>query len=422
MKRLNRFKNMLKNKEYKFVVYTIVSKLQTLTMSEDQKKFAKAMSEKRWDDAISLGESVIENKLADNLLYKDLARANFQASLDKKATLYMRESLYLMTKENLVSFLDWVDRNNLKDYELKSTHLYIGGYHNLGVIMHSNQTDDSNNFITKIIPRNPLTNFFIHREAFFSERLREENHLLESITPKMVASCEHENGELKLLTFEKRGESSLYNVDFKVAFELNSLIINSISYEKGNQIMKEARNRKSTLNPLTMHEEETHVKLIENMYRVASGIKDPDKLISSIDLINRSIEGRKIYKDIIPEEYYVFCHGDFNPGNIIYDEEKDVYSVIDWTLYGFGLRGYDLAKFLIRSGNDFITIRNDYLATIFPSKTKKSELEKIFFVYKLLVLWIASISNSNVDSEIENNIKPAADFLSFLTEDYIKSY
>ena len=384
----------------------ITRKLRDLKTSKEKKQFQFYLIKEEWKKAIETGCLLEKTENVSYDFYQIMAIAYSEIRNTKKATINMKRCLEQYIGEDVGQFIKKASNLIFSESKMISEYVYLGGKNNLGLITHKDKDEKEETYMTKIIPQESSHEHLIKKEIVFNEKIRKRSESLQSITPALISEDGFNEQHLKLLTFEKKGKGLGAKVAFNKILELNKIVTDSIPYEDGISLLK----GKVTQDEWKMHKRNTHVTFIDAMREISEEIDNIGDLTGYIDRIEQVIVDNEAYKEIIPERDYFFCHGDLNKGNIIFDEREDNYYIIDWTHYGFALRGHDPANYLLKFDCDFSEVFTNYLPKISLFHSKDS-LEERFFVYKLLIGWIKQLTKENALRNMDKKIGPAVAYL-----------
>lgn len=384
----------------------ITRKLRHLKTSKEKEQFQFYLIKEEWEKAIEIGHVLEKTESVSHDFYQIMAIAYSEIRHTKKATINMKKCLEQYIGEDVDRFIKKASNLIYSESKMISEYVYLGGKNNLGLITHKDRDEKKETYMTKIIPQESSHESLIEKEIAFNEKIRKRSQSLQSITPALISDDDFKEQHLKLLTFEKKGKGLVAKVAFNKILELNRIVTDSISYENGIDLLKGNVTREEW----KMHKRNTHISFIRAMRETSEEIDNIGDLTAYIDRIEQVIVESEAYKEIIPKRDYFFCHGDLNKGNIIFDEREEHYYIIDWTHYGFALRGHDPANYILKFDCDFSEVLTNYLPKISIFNSTNS-LEERFFVYKLLIGWIKQLTKENTKRNIEKKIGPAVAYL-----------
>lgn len=410
---------LIKNKNFGLIILKLISRFNHLRDSPAYKKNSHLFDTEKFEEFIDSSNQLEKKEAVDSRFYQKKAIAYFRLDDKNQANNTMQKSLELFINEQTDYFVNQVEGIIFDPLSVKSSYGYLGGYNNLGVIIHDSISNPKSHYITKITKNDPINRHSIKKEIVFNDLIRKGNPFLEKASPAMISSIDYHHKKLKLLTFEKKGQTLIddFDIDLNVILQLNQLVINSTKYDDTHHLLKH-KHLEKFLNPMMkMHEKISHEIIYDQMIKDIRKNNCSDHILSLIDTITALIINSKLYQEIKPAKDYVLCHGDFNPANITYDKNFASYFLIDWENYGFSLKGYDLANYLAMTTLSFSSIKNDVLPLFFPVDDQEI-IEKIFFTYQLLIKWVNQLKKETEFDAIKTNILPAVNDLTLLIENY----
>nr|WP_272495810.1 phosphotransferase [Bacillus pinisoli] len=134
----------------------------------------------------------------------------------------------------------------------------------------------------------------------------------------------------------------------------------------------------------------------------------PVDFIKVVDHLNNLIFGENYYKFISPEVHFTLQHGDFFKANMLINNHTGELKIIDWVGVRLGPRWVDIALFLGTIKLPFDIIRNNFLD---HDRCNYEPVEKLFFIYTLIVSWAVTFNKNEVENCFENFYSPALDYL-----------
>lgn len=105
----------------------------------------------------------------------------------------------------------------------------------------------------------------------------------------------------------------------------------------------------------------------------------------------------KSHIEQLPSLPFVLRHGDFGSSNILWDGEKDITGIIDFSSLGWGDPAWDIAGLFVSYGRSFV----EQLALTYP--TVEPWLERSSFYHQMFALMDAVFGVEHSNSEILND-------------------
>lgn len=405
----------------KAIFIIIMNKLEIISHSKEYRENLNLFNKRKYIELIKSSKLLEETEELDSAFYQRLAIAYLELDYEEQANITMKKSLKLFTNKDLNLFIKEIQDLIFNKSKIKSKYIYLGGYSNLGAIIHTDIKNSKVEYITKVSKKYTNKIYNIEKEIIFNDIIRSKIPLLQKITPELIFHSDYKYKKLKIMTFEKKGENlrADSNVEFNKVIELNNSINDSINYDEAYRLLKKNKSEKHLKNCIEIHNKSTHLKIHDDMIKKIS-INDKNKeTINKIDEVYELIIDYKIYNEVRPDRDYVFCHGDFGPHNITYDKNSNKYFVIDWETYGFNLKGHDIASYLVESDIEFTTIKQEYLPKIFPFG-EREVIEKFFLIYQLSIKMVNNLKKDNYDYDIKYKVMPTLNYLKLIIEEFIE--
>jgi len=398
-------------RKIKSLVYDLVKEPGQLFSSELRKERScirrarRAMHNKLWGEAVKCLQEALQEGPGSSkgkaFIYRELARCYVRLNEPAKVEGYMKAYLEF----NLGSQLQDVIRNiqnklYFQDWSGYSHYVYLGGRCNYGFIEHRAKeigpAGNKANYLTKIARAGSTG---ARKEKIFYLTLREQFPHLKNISPLLVDFTEKIEADISFLTLEKiNGEISddkRYMDDIieahKIMSEINyDRIKDYIEYDdlKPVFMLDDLRNfpgRRAKHTLASIYSRNINQKIINWLDNKVRAMEEFEELKAQIDKLKHLILEMKMYERLSLEENYCLTHGDFNKTNFLKNQEGKFF-VLDWGSYLVAPKGYDLAHYFRRKRLKWQNIERNFLAR--PEKSGHlTELEKIFFIYTLVVLW-----------------------------------
>jgi len=312
-----------------------------------------------------------------------------------------------------------------KTGNLKSKYKYVGGRGNYGFIEHETYESNYNNkYLTKITSQKSINS---QKESIFYSVICEQYPELKSITPHLVNIKTMKEGNLKFLTLEKvKGKRPEVEQDLKYIVDLQR-IISSVKFKNMQHLASQFESKKYfCLNDLSIpapkrleatfaniSKGSTNEAIFKWIYSEVYALGEKN-IIHLINKLKYLIYNAKMYEKLDSVQNFALQHGDFSKYNILIDKKTSNVNVIDWRSYFIGPVGFDIAYFFRKEMLTF-----DSIDKIFLSNPRYSDLltliEKIFFVYTLIILLFLNITGIKFNNEYYYSyLKQATDRLEIL--------
>ena len=412
---LSTIKKIVLEGKFSSIIKEIILKLSKVEFRKEYRRFYKLYKNKEWSDAIQVGSKIIKKDKENQKLLHKLAICYSKINMNDKGEYYIRRSLNLKTKKSIDYIVNRVeDCMPLDKEKFKSEYAYIGGADNLGFIKHEyREASKTHKYLTKIISTTYPMDYLAYKQQYFHSVICERYPRFKSITAQVINCLYMDKEKLFLISFDevnndKKDEDNIY--DF---INISKSIESSIEYKDVIEILRITDRGKAINLSSLMHKSSTHKIIFKDMKNKIRQMTYKDDLKDFINRVEYSILGLKIYKKIIPKDRYVFCHGDFDKGNVLYNRADNIYKVIDWSSYHLAMRGYDLTKCFWHFKLSFKKIREIYLDS---THNNMDDLDKIFFAYNFLIICIERLDKDKVDKEINERIMPLTNYVEDLSK------
>lgn len=302
-----------------------------------------------------------------------------------------------------------------------SKYIYMGGDQNYGCIEHTKSINQHvKKYITKISALSSVEN----EKKFYLEIYKNFPDIHE-ITPKLLDYTEWSNPKLTLITMEKiEGTSPLINKKIIGDVIKASKIIASIRYEKLMDCIPNPnlnddfhlifdiypRHPIKALHSFSsIHLKTTNEQLFELIYKRMGKLKYSLASFKSMERLENVIFQKNLYQKIKPKVHYSLQHGDFQKHNMILDSNGNLF-IIDWGNMRVGPRWVDIAGYLGQLKEPFQVVKDEFLLN--KDKSDHFELiEKIFFVYTLIVIWFIVFPRREFESKHDQYHGPAIEYM-----------
>lgn len=304
--------------------------------------------------------------------------------------------------------------------EIKTEYVLSGGRNNYGAFIHN---IGEKKFFTKI------TNFGTRdarrEEAFYKDILM-TYPALRKLVPQFVDSKVIDN--VLYLTSEMIEETPISSeqlMDVINAMQRVSTIKSSKIVEKypNPNYLFQMKNRAISIVIFftQIHKRSYNEQLFKLLYKLLNQNNYPKSVMHIINRLEALIMDNKLYALINPEEHYSLLHGDMIKPNIKNDgKEKDI-KIFDWATFTTGPHFIDIARYLSDLLIPYSEIKDLYLNN--PDTGENlSIVEKIFFNYSLILLYIMRLKEKDVEKRLNDCILPCLTDLEFLIENLDISY
>jgi thiamine kinase-like enzyme len=356
--------------------------------------------------AIKIGEKIIK-MFPENLYnYQQLARAYWKNKDNDSALKILKKGIKVNYNIDLEEVICEIERSIAKNnIFISSKFTFMGGHQNFGLIEH--ELEDKI-LLTKILP------FKESKGEFIIKDLQQKNKTFKNITPSILNILTIK--DLCFITMEKFDGEEPKIIDsnlIKKVIELNRSIT-SIEYSELPKILNEhSSNQINT--PLNRHElYKIFYQFNNNNEEVFSSIKQffinnnyPLESLEIVDYLNKIIVVYGYYKQIIPQNHYSLQHGDFLKDNMLTNYQSMNLKVIDWGGIRVGPRWVDLAVFFAVTKETFNNILQNFLENKYCDF---EPIEKLFFVYTLMVAWIGRCNKEEFMGSYQSFCNPALEY------------
>jgi serine/threonine protein kinase len=384
--------------------------------------FNKLIGNEKWKQASFIGGRLIALYPQELWIYQRQIECYRKLKDEEQANQLLEK--YLNVKFNgLTRAMEQIKGQISFDLPIKSEYVWLGGGENNGFIEH---TVKKNKYLTKITSRG-------WRERLFYLEIYNQYPGLQEITPKMV-SLESNGSNIYLITTEKI-EGKKPGITDKVIREVikKNCLISSIKYDEINHLFTTFEYKKFDPFKVLDKEEiifvnlgylnEVHKKLPNRLVlsTLQNKLEELNHSLETIGIIKRLekvILKNNMYEMIIPNKHYSLQHSDLKPDNMIIDGSTGKLLILDWGRIKIGPRWNDIAGFLGFAKLPFHRIR--YLFLENGNAPNYDLIEKLFFIYTLILVWFNVLSKDEFDNKQDLYLKPAIEHLEFLGSEIIK--
>ncbi|EEG77522.1 phosphotransferase [Dethiobacter alkaliphilus] len=375
--------------------------------------------QKKWEKAKLIAEELIKIDKDNGIHYFKLGRSYNFLKKSQEATKAFIQALELEQGTTLEELTELVKKSlSIDEKTLESEYVFSGGKNNYGCLVHV-ETDRPNpqEYITKI------ADIKLKRERLFYEEIVGQFPQLQKVTPELISIIDRNN--MSFLTMEK--------------------ITGNVPLEKDLQsIIKSIQNTLATIKPkdyfhhfsiptyrlvlrgksqnilhffTSIHNQATNVRLISLLEKRLKNEDYPNEALDVIKRLKFVFLEMQLYEKVNPDKHYRFLHGDLGPHNIIMKEDTKEPVLIDWNSYTVGPVWFDIANLIVKLKLNFVDIKKLFLEN--PEKGMKLEnIEKIFFIYALIVIKLQSLNKKKTDNALIDFYLPAITYLEKLALSY----
>src|SRR5699024_8638793 len=154
-----------------------------------------------------------------------------------------------------------------------------------------------------------------------------------------------------------------------------------------------------------IHRKSYNEQLFRLLYKLLNQNNYPKPVIHLVNKLESLIMDNKLYALINPEEHYSLLHGDLIKPNIKSDGNEKNIKVFDWATFTTGPHFIDIARYLSDLLIPYSDVKELYLSN--PETGGKLGLvERIFFHYSLILLYIFRLKEKKVDKRLPDCIEP----------------
>lgn len=369
-----------------------------------------------WDKAISIGNKIFERYKNNENFHQKMAMCFGTINKNNQALKHIQKALELKMDCNIEDFVSGIERAISPELNISSKYYYISGHQsNWGIFEHDLISNESGRkFITKIVSAKDC----YYREKNFYLNICSRFPVLKSVSPSLIYYSEMDSRGLYILTLEKVTGRRPDIDDLKEIIKLNETI-NSIAYGDVKEFLPPKTPFISEIDNnlrfwggfnhifANIHKEETNKEVFRWLFVRIRKLSYSEKLLLLAEKLRFLILGQKIYEYLDPQKHYCLQHYDFHKEHIYLDDENLRACVIDWEKYYVGPKGYDLIQFFFRFNPQFRIVEEQFLS----SNDRMDTIQKIFFVYPLLISYFVLLKNDSLEEHLSARIEPAIKYL-----------
>jgi len=370
-------------------------------------------------NAVNIAKKLIELAPDNSQNYFRLGTSYAQLNKKSEAEKEFLKGLEYYHNININDLKQKIQKDFSDNYEEVATkYVFLGGRSNYGAFVHKFWN-------RKLITKISKYDINSKRERMFYEEVIKEFPRLKKHVPYFISSKKMDN--MLYLTIE------LVERDNQKTESIKSILstseeISSIPYE---EIVKKFPNinysyrMSNKPNPLTVlftriHEENYNNSVFTSMYDIIEQNNYPSSTHQVIKKIETLIMNYELYKFIDPSVHYSLLHGDYNKSNSIINKSDKLIKVIDWELFKIGPHFMDIARYLSGSLKSYSEVKKIYLDNI-ELGGKLTLIERIFFLYALILLYILTFRERKIEQKMTNYINPALRDLEKITNEFLES-
>lgn len=290
------------------------------------------------------------------------------------------------------------------DVVINSEYNFISGRSNYGAIIHE---FNNHKYFTKISKLSTLAK----REEVFYSSISEEFFRLKEYTPQYIDAMNMDG--ISYLTVEYIDSEPTNSEHLKEVIDVSQKL-SSIPYKKMVQQFPNPNysfQLKNKPNPITIfftqiHKKEINEKLFSSFYKIMKENNYPKSIEKIIQHLELLIMDNCLYEFVDPNNHYSLLHGDFNRSNVRISKMDGEIKIIDWETFKIGPHFMDIVRYVTGLRIPFDDIKSIYLNDDHRQGTL-TLIEKIFFLYSLILLYILTIGSRRIESYIDEYLSPA---------------
>src|SRR5699024_470431 len=166
-----------------------------------------------------------------------------------------------------------------------------------------------------------------------------------------------------------------------------------------------------------IHQKATNELLFAELYKLVKEKKYPQSVKEVIQRLEKQIIPNYLYAHINPDEHYSLLHGDFHPGNFKRSSKDVMLYIFDCATFTIGLHFLDIVRYVSKFLFSFHEVKDNYLDCE-ESGVRLSLIERIFFLYSLVLLYILRLKEKAVADYLASCIIPALEELERLVQSF----
>lgn len=362
-------------------------------------------SMEEWEVAKKAAESLTNLNPKEARYYFLLGRAYSVLRNDAKARESYKTGLEFKHNLNIEAIFKKIRASFTKETEqVETEYITIDGFNNYGGLIHKIA---EKKYFTKI----SLASKGAKREETFYRELCEKFPVLKEFTPEYIDSQIIDN--IMYLTLEMIEEETIETKNIREIITITNKIA-TINYEDlisefpNPNYAFQLRNKPTAIAIFftKIHKEQYNERLFNLLYKLI-GQKGYPKITSEIiKQLESLVMDNKLYCFISPEKHYSLVHRDFTTRNVKFNKIDASIKVFDWAGFSIAPHFITIARYFSSSLTDYETVRSFYLEDN-DINGGLSLIEKIFFLYSLILLYILRLKEKKVEKNLNKYITPA---------------
>ncbi|GEL07214.1 phosphotransferase family protein [Salisediminibacterium halotolerans] len=403
-----RFKRIVKEEGYLKLIEKFFNKLAIIDFNPEFRRFNKLYEQDKWEEAIELAYGFKKRTYQNYEFVNKLGVCHFKIGERETANSIMKTGFEMEMNCKMEEVIQKIDFNILEQMpaieNLISTYRFNGGKRNLGLIEHEyTQGDETRQLITKVTTNVSEEHKRFLKEVFFYNDIREQYPQLKAITPNMVCSGAIDGTNLNFMTLTKIHGRPSKKTDLNHVLEIDA-VIKSIQGEAIKKQIENAVSKDDLSLSAHLHKISTHSEIFSILHKKVREHNSFQDLADAVKRLEDVMSGSKLYEKIDLDSHYVFCHGDYNTGNFIFDDSRPY--IIDWAEYRIDFVDADLANYFFKFNYTFKEIEDTYLRSI-ENQTEENLIRRVFFVYILIFKWLTRMVYEEAEQTAAQKIEPA---------------
>lgn len=406
--------NIYKKLRNHLFAFGIKATIKKVVLVRYQNKFIKFYYDKNsLSKAIKLGKKIVRVDPGNSYNYQQLARAYRKSKDDISAVKTLKQGIKQscqMDIEEIIKKIESIISN--ERVVVTSKLLFYGGHQNYGFLEHKYK---DKTLVTKIMNNKDS------RGEVLIKKLQGNHSFVNEITPNIINIISIK--DLSFITMEKiycenqvEMDRSFLEKVVKVSNTITSIKNSDCPEFEGwptYDFVAEPSNKHELFkNFYTVNDNNSRIYSACSMYLIKYNY--PSKIIKIINYLNNIIEENKYYERIDSEKYFSLQHGDFFKDNMIRNYQSEDLKVIDWGGIRVGPKWVDIGVFFGVTKLDFEEIKQIFLSNRICNY---DSIEKMFFMYTLIVTWAVTCSVEEVDKFYKTKFSPALKYVDKLKND-----
>lgn len=377
-----------------------------------------------WHNAKSVAETLVELNPQQENYYFQLGRASaFLKDYTNAKQVYMAglKHKHNMSYKHLIEKVKRGFTTGPADFS--SEYVYINGKNNLGAIIHH---AGDKKYFTKITKYDQNAK----REETFYHDIRSRFPQLKEVVPAYIDSQVID--DILYLTIEWIEGSNITsekaNDIIDMSQKVSSVKYQDIIHKYSNPAyLFRFRNKPTFIIQFftQIHKKYYNKKLFSELYKLIRQNNYPTFINQVIHRLESQIMDNYLYIFIDPQKHYSLLHGDFHLANMKVKKQNETMKVFDWASFTTGPNFVDIARYLSKSLFSYKEVKEIYLNND-QTGGKLTLIEKIFFLYALILLYLLRLKAKDVEKHMSTCILPALEdmeyfVVQFKEEEYASS-